>query len=230
MFNRWLADHHANTKYLAGYGMSEFASVATLNLRKACKVGSVGIPLVHANVKITDPESGEELRYSNPGEICICAPNTMIGYFNDREETEKTVSVDESGHRWMHTGDIGYVDTDGFIFVVGRLKRVYLTRADDGSIVKIYPTYIEDTIMGDDAVINCGVIARKHEEKLHIPIAFVTLHGNQKENIIGRLMVLAQNELPEYDRPEIITIIDSMPMTPSGKIDYRVLEEMAKEM
>ena len=229
-FNRWLADHHASTKYLAGYGMSEFASVATLNLRKACKSGSVGIPLVHANIKITDPESGEEQRFSNQGEICICAPNTMIGYFNDKEETDKAIEVDEFGRRWMHTGDIGYVDPDGFLFVVGRLKRVYLTRADDGSIVKMYPTYIEDIIIGDASVVNCGVIAQEHAEKLHTPIAFVTLNESKKDDAADRLMSLARSELPEYDYPEKIFILDSMPMTPSGKIDYLALEEMAKEM
>ena len=225
-FNRWLSDHHAKTRYFAGYGMSEFASVAALNMKGAYKQGSVGIPLVYANIKVVDPVSCEIKKYNETGEICICAPNTMREYLKDPEATAKAIEIDEAGRRWMHTGDLGYVDMDGFVFIVGRLKRVYLTRSTDGSIVKIYPQRIEDIIKSNPLVENCGVITQKDEERINYPI--VTIKEDHDKDIIEQLKALACRELPEYDCPEQFFILDTMPMTASGKIDYRALEKMAK--
>ena len=229
-FNEFLKAHHSNTQYLSGYGMSEFASVVTMNMRYAYKQGSVGIPLVKANVRVVDTDSGKELKYGESGELCFAAPNTMIGYYKNSSATDATIETDHKGKRWLHTADVGYVDEDGFIYIIGRLKRVYLSQTESGGILKIYPTRIENVILQNPYVKSCGVIVRKDSERLNVPVAFITVKDNLSDDsssILAELRTLIEQELPEYDRPDSINIIHEMPLTPSGKINYRTLENEA---
>lgn len=229
-FNQFLKDHQSPTQYFHGYGMTEFASVVALNIEKACKLGSVGIPLVYANVKVLDVDTHEELPYGKQGELCFCTPNIMLEYYKNPNATAKAIEVDDSGNRWMHTEDVGYVDTDGFIFVVGRLKRVYVTQDKDSAIVKIYPQRIEDVLASDPRVENCAVICQPDAVRIHIPIAFVSIKAGADEpeaELMNRLTVLAKENLPEYDIPAHIYILDALPTTSNGKVDYRALESLA---
>lgn len=230
-FNETLKSRHARTKYMTGYGMSEFASVVTLNMDQAYCFGSLGVPLAKVNVKIADTETGEELPYHQVGELYIDAPNTMIGYYGKASDTNAVIQTDESGHRWMHTGDLASVDENGFVYFHGRRKRIYLTKTGEGDILKIYPQRIEDTLLKHPSLENCGVIAAPDQARINVPVCYVLLKSEQQDRseLLRQLTDLARAELPEHLQPAAIHILDTMPMTPSGKIDYRALEQLAAQ-
>lgn len=230
-FNCFLKDHHSPMRYIPGYGMTEFCSTVTSNMFKAYKQGSVGIPMVSTNVKVVDTDTGTELPYNQTGELCFCCPNTMIGYYKDQEATKKAIEIDADGNRWMHTEDLGYVDEDGFVFIVGRIKRIYVVRSATGDYFKIYPQMIENIILHDPVVEYCGTVVVSDKQRVNIPIVFVSLrdHTIDKKAVLCRLYELVKKELPEYDQPREVEILDRMPMTQSGKIDYQILEKMARE-
>ena len=129
---------------------------------------------------------------------------------------------------------MGFVDEDGFVHYVGRIKRSYLTKVidGDGTLYKIFPQRIEECIEQLDEVNICGVIIRKDDARLHIPEAYVVLPGkNTKEkNVIEKIWTAVKEEMPEHSWPESIHVIDAMPMTPSGKIDYRALEQLTRDI
>ena len=105
-----------------GYGMSELSAAASFCVGDIHKPRSVGIPSVTTTVGIFDRDTGEELGYNQRGEICVTGPSMMKSYFNAPEETAHVMRVHEDGKTWIHSGDIGYIDEDGFLFVIGRMK------------------------------------------------------------------------------------------------------------
>lgn len=232
-FNSFLEMHKAQTKYLNGYGMSEFCSAVTTNQRKAYKFGSLGIPFVFSAAKIIDTNTNNELPYGAEGEICFSTPSMMLGYYKNAEATEKIIEIDESGKRWLHTGDLGYIDEDGFVFIKGRLKRIYTTKMSDGMIYKLFCQRIEDVITDHPSIKICAAVAQPDPERQNVPVVFAVMDESlnmpykEKQTIIAEM---SRKELPEHMQPVSIFILDSMPMTQSGKIDYRALEKKLEEM
>ena len=154
----------------------------------------------------------------------------MLGYFKNPEATDEIIRKDDEGVLWIKTGDLGYIDEDGFVFVTGRIKRIYMSRANDGFAYKLFPQRIEETLLTDSEVESCGVIVQEDEERMNVALAFVTLKDKKPDQklcdrIRSNLFELARRELPEHEQPADIRIIPTMPLTPSGKIDYRELEE-----
>ena len=231
--NQYLQDCACTVKYSAGYGMTEFSAVVTVNSNSARKIGTIGIPLVKCNVRITDLETHEEKKINEVGEMLFCTPSQMQGYINCEEENKKIIEDFGDGNKWIHTGDLGFVDEDGFVHYVGRIKRIYLTKiiGGDGTLYKIFPQRIEESIERLDDVKICGVVVRKDDIRLHIPTAYVVLSNEsiKAENAIKTIWENVRGELPEQDWPESILILNTMPMTPSGKIDYQALEKLAEE-
>lgn len=228
--NIFLNEHNSPTRYTSGYGMTESTSVICLNTNHAYKEGSAGIPLPTVNVKVMDGDI--EQPYNEIGELCFDSPSVMQGYHKEPKATADVLEIDASGNRWLHTGDLGYVDEDGFVYVTGRLKRIYAVFGKDKNLYKLFPQRIEEFIAAMPGVMSCGVIVREDPEKAHIAIAFVVVNNPQKNNeaVISEIMDAIKQELPEHLRPESIHIIESMPLTASGKIDYRALEKEAAEM
>lgn len=145
--NQFLIGHNAKFRIAQGYAMSETsactAASARLENKTIYKKGTVGIPLVHTNIKIVDPDTGEVLKYGQNGEICIHAPCTMMEYFKQPEETGNVLKQHDDGLLWVHTGDIGSMDEDGFITISGRIKRMILT-FENGVCHKVFPKLLED--------------------------------------------------------------------------------------
>ncbi len=127
----------------------------------------------------------------------------------------------------MRTGDLGCIDQDGFLYIKGRIKRIYMTKGDDGVIYRIFPQRIEELFLTSEKVYLCGVIVKKDNSKLGIAVDFVELREgmNNVAGIKEELMDMAKRDLPEHMHPAEIRIIEHMPMPASGKIDYRKLEE-----
>ena len=229
-FNKYLYRHNSSAKYLCGYGMTETASALTTNCNEVNKFGSVGIPFFMVNVKVIDTNTGEELEYDNEGELHFSTPNMMIGYFKNEKATEEVLYKDSMGNTWIRSGDLGYVDRDGFVYVTGRIKRICFTRAKDGFSYKLFPQRIEEILQAESDIEKCGVITKEDEQRINVAVAFVTLKDKEmpqeiRETIRMRLFDVAARELPEHEQPADIIIIDTIPVTPSGKMDYQALKD-----
>ncbi len=220
-------DRGADLYTIVGYGMTEFCGTVTTGCNRPHKESSVGLPLPLSNIKIVDVETGNELPVGKVGEIWLSSPTLMMGYINAPEESAKVLIQDPDGTRWMKTGDLGYVDEDGFVFIAGRIKRIYLTKDSDDIIYKLFPDYIETVICEIDEVASCGVVPRKVDEETSEPVAFVVMKEDSKvqpEDILKH----CQNRLAVYMVPKEIHFLDAMPATAVGKTDYAQLEKRLK--
>lgn len=222
---------HGCTMHLSkGYSMTEASSTATISFENANKVGSNGIPLCKTVVSTFDMETAAELTYGEEGELCIQTPTMMLGYYGKQAETEFILKEHADGTVWIHTGDVGTVDEDGFINVSGRAKRIII-RYDAW---KVFPTHIENVVLQHDFVENCCVVGMEDKQHMQgkLPVVFVVC--NQKyegdnEYLASEIMALCGDQLPEYAQPVDIRFVESLPLTSIGKIDYRALESLLEE-
>ena len=221
----------ANTRLYICLGSTEMIAGATIMYDSCYVPDSVGIPMVRVNCKIADPQSGCELSYFEEGEICFSGETMMLGYYNNSEATDEIVRTDEHGTRWLHTGDLGYMDENGALYVTGRIKRIHMTKGNDGNITKIFPDRIEKAVYMHPAVDLCCVVGVPDQMRINYPKAFVVLKekGLDNNNITEEIRQICRENLPDYMVPDEIEYRDDLPRTPRGKIDYRALEEMAKE-
>lgn len=206
--------------------MTELCSGVAISMGNCNKSGTVGVPLVGNNVKVICPENNEELRYNEKGEICISAPTIMLGYQNNEAETKKVIEIDKNGVKWVHTGDLGYVDEDGYLYIIDRIKRMIIR--PDGH--NVFPAVIEQVLFCHDAVADCCVVGMKdiNGSSGKWPAAHIVLKANYKEKksmVISELQKLMQDKLPERDKAEKIFFHERLPLTSIGKIDYRALEK-----
>ena len=230
--NRFLKEHNApeEVKYACGYGMSEVSSSACANNNKLYKKGSLGLPLPLTNVKIIDEDTGEELPLGQTGEICFSTPSIMLGYFKNEEATREIVEVDDDGQKWIHTGDLGSMDEDGFLFYRGKLKRIYLVVSPTIGSMKLFPKHLEDLLEEDSAIDRCAVVASPDPVRGFVPEVFITRSPESNEDssdLIERICDLITRQLPDHYNPKAIRIMDILPRTASGKVDYKELERQA---
>ena len=226
--NAFLDEHKTPNRVIKGYGMTEQCSLAAACVNEINAEGSVGIPLPQNVIAIFNPETGEELTYNQKGEVCLCGPTTMIGYFDNETATNEVIRIHDDGRRWIHSGDLGYMTEDGLLFIDGRIKRMIIRH--DG--FKVFPTQIEKVILNDQSIRAACVVGVSDDEHAQgkLPVAFIVINdATQKDTSIAKAKALCSEELPEYAQPIRIKVIKEMPLTPIGKVDYRTLEEMAKE-
>lgn len=224
--NDFLKKHKAKIKLTKGYGMTEITSSATYTFENSNKIGSVGIPLVNTNVKIVDIETGKEVQYNEEGEICFSTPTLMNGYYKNSEETKQAIFYDESNNQWIKTGDLGYIDQDGNLFVTGRIKRMFLTIGNDKSLTKAFPFRIEKVIEESPFVEKCVVVGMNHPTKNKVPKAYIILKQGIKcdDTVISEIDNLCQKCLRETLLPYEYNIVEKLPVTSIGKIDLNKLE------
>lgn len=225
--NRYLHKHGFQGDYAQGYGMTELAATVCTDIPSAGRVGTVGIPLPLVNIKVVAKDN-EELSCGEEGEICISSPSMMLGYYNNQEETDRIIRIDDNGERWIYTGDIGSVDEDGFLHLKGRIKRIYITRDTKQNVCKLFPSEIENKLKEITDVVECGVVVKSDVERENVAVAFVTVKaGVDKTHIENVLMEHARHNLIDYMVPEKIIILDELPHTKGNKVDYRELERRA---
>ena len=227
--NDFFADHNCEWKICQGYGMTEAGSgVALCSCNDHYKSGSVGIPFPHTTISTFDIDTRDEMSTGEVGEICISGPSVMAGFYKNPDATNNVIQVHKDGRKWMHTGDLGRIDSDGNLFITGRLKRM-ITRYDG---FKVFPATIEEKIMAHAAIAKCCVVGQDdpRSEGGQLPVAFLVLQENlhSKEYIIDEIKQLCENALPEYAWPVQYYIRDNIPLTPVGKVDYRALEKEAE--
>ena len=206
--------HQGGCRYVLtkAYGMTETAGVISFTPQGSEKQyvqGFSGKPVTCYEVKTFDDE------------ICVRSEMKFLGYYQNEEATQQLVQTHADGRQWLHTGDIGYLDDKGNIFVIGRKKRMIVRH--DGS--KVFPVEIEDCLMQHPSVTACAVVPMQdpdHSES-HLPKAFVVLKDSDTQATIKELMAYCEANLPIHLVPAAIEFIDALPMNGNGKVDYKKL-------
>lgn len=227
-FNEFIHSKGAKINITKGYGMTEVCATALTEYNHCNKIGSVGIPLFKNCVMIYDNEKKTEMTYGEIGEVCISSPSFMLGYKDEVEATNELIRIHPDATKWLHTGDLGYIDEDGFLFLVGRMKRIILTsRPSEGVAYKVFPNIPEGIIMKHDAVHQVCVVGAMDGINEVLKAYVVLNHDRQDEEkqIEEALIKMCEEELPDYSRPTFYEFRTELPLTPAGKVDFKVLEE-----
>ena len=225
--SEFLKKHNAYDYLRIGSGLTECASSNSFMVDKENFIPtSAGIPLVKNNNAIVEVGTNKELPYNNVGEIVINSPTTMMKYINNPSETEKVLKHHEDGKTWIHSGDLGYIDKNGLLYLVGRMKDI-IFRPDGHNV---YPLKIEEVISSHYAVKNCLVVGIPCLENSNglIPTAYIVLedeYAYEKDRVLSEIIELNNKELPERDGALAFYIKDELPLTPVGKLDRKGLEE-----
>lgn len=225
-FDTFLADHGADVRIREGYGATECVTASCLTPFHQEVEGSIGLPYPDTYYKICKVGTEEEVPYGEDGEICLTGPTVMMGYLNHPEDNAKTLRKHEDGHTWLHTGDLGYMNEDGFIFFKQRIKRMIIT-----SGYNVYPSQLENIIDGHEAVQLSCVIGVKDPVKMQKIKAFVVLREGYSPSAetLASLKEHCRKNIAKYAMPYDIEIRKSLPKTLVGKVAYTVLEKEEAE-
>jgi len=196
-----------------GYGLTETSPVTHMADPAQPKPGSVGFPLPNTECRIADLESGATLDAGERGEVCIRGPQTMKGYLDRPDATAAMID----GESWLHTGDIGYVDADGHLFIVDRLKELIKFKG-----LQVAPAELEAVLLAHPAIADAAVIPSPDEEAGEVPKAFVVLRG---EAAPEEILAFVAARVAPYKRVRHLEVVEQIPKSASGKILRRVLVE-----
>lgn len=204
-----------------GYGNNECLGAAIVSPMFSNKPGSIGIPMKDVDLKIIDPDTSETLQPLKVGELYISSDNIFVEYLGNPDETKKIKEIDENGKQWVRTGDLGYIDNDGYIILQGRNRRVINKEA-----FKISPDTIEEVICSLPFVKECVVVGVNDEKSLSVPMAFIVLKNNSLnfDELVEQIKQKCIEDLPEYEIPSYFEQLDKIPYTPNDKQDFRLLE------
>ena len=198
-----------------GYGLSEGSCASTLNPYDGVrKPGTVGLPLPGQEVRVVDTE-GNPVPQGERGEIVIRGANVMRGYLNRPEDTAKTI-VDG----WLHTGDVGIFDEDGYLRIVDRIKDMIIRGGEN-----IYPKEIETVLYSHDGVHEAAVVGRPDDVLGEVVVAYVSVRPGATVRV-EELDALCAERLAKYKRPVAIELLDELPKNPVGKIDKPALRKL----
>ena len=224
--NKFIRSHGIQNDVVQGYGMTETTGPTVAGVMGTGIPGAIGIPLPGNDMKIVSVDTKEEVPFGEVGEICISGPVVMPGYLDNEKETNEMLEKDEKGKIWVHTGDLGYVNEDGILYYVQRLKRMLIV-----SGYNVYPSHVENVLMEHPAVLNCGVIGIPHPYKVQVPKAFIVLNSGYKaDNALKKeIKEYCEKNLAFYMIPKEFVFRESLPKTMIGKVNYRELEKEEKE-
>jgi len=224
--DQFLKTHGAKTELRCGYGLTECSGACVLNPKGKYRDNSIGVPLPDMAFKIVKIGTTKEANYMEDGEICVSGPTVMMGYLNNDEETNKVKVKHKDGKIWLHTGDIGCMDKDGFVYYKQRLKRMIIS-----SGYNIYPSYIESIIKENKYVDTCVVVGIPHPYKKQVAKAYIVLKEgiNVTTNIKKEIKKHCEDNLVRYSWPYEYEYRKELPKTLVGKVAYRELEKSDKK-
>ena len=220
--DRFLYNHNSIVQIREGYGTTECVTASCLTPPTLHKEGSIGIPFPDTYYKIVDPDTDRELPFGEEGEIVIAGPSVMMEYLDMPEETAHTLRKHSDGLTWLYTGDLGKMDSDGFIYFKGRIKRMIIS-----SGYNIYPAQMENIFDAHEKVqMNC-VIGVPDSYKMEKVKVFVMLKEGvpANEETKNELFDYARKHVAKYAMPYDIEFREKLPTTLVGKVAYRQLEE-----
>ncbi len=212
-------------KVAEGFGMTESCSLGICNpVRGIKKVGAIGLPYPSVRVKIVDLVSGDaEMPVGEPGEIIIHGPNIMKGYHNKPKETANALRKHD-GLIYMHTGDVGYMDADGYIFIIDRIKDMVIVGG-----FKVFSTEVEAKFYQHPAVMMCAIVGvpnpeRPGSELVKLVVQKSAVYADRSDDEIkAELTAFARDNLAPYKVPKIIEIVEALPLTRVGKVDKKAI-------
>ncbi len=218
----FLKERGATIQVREGYGTTECVTASCLTPVDYYREGSIGIPFPDTYYKIVIPNTNEEAPVKQMGEICLTGPTLMKEYINNPKETSQTLRVHEDGEMYLHTGDLGYMDEDGFIYFVQRLKRMIVTNG-----YNVYPSQIENIIDSHEAVSFSTVIGVKDDIKMQKVKAFIVLKPDftPTDEIKASIKEHCEKNIAKYALPSEYEYRDDLPKTLVGKVAYRQLEK-----
>lgn len=204
-----------------GFGLSEASPVThSTPLFGVRKQGTVGLPMPDTDIKVVDIESGtRDLPFGEAGELCICGPQVMKGYWNQPEETAHALRIHADGRTWLHTGDIAVIDTDGYTRIVQRKKDTIIV---DG--FNVYPSEVEAVLMQHPAIRLAAAIGVPDAYHGEVVRACVVFHAGQAATP-DEVLEYCRGLLAPYKIPVHVDVRESLPLTTVGKVLYRVLRE-----
>jgi len=203
---------------IQGYGMTELSPVSHLTPPGWFKPGSVGVTAPGTQTRIVDPLTGADLGIGQEGEICVRGPQVMSGYLNNPQATADTVDED----RWLHTGDLGYLDADGHLYVVDRLKELIKYKG-----FQVPPAELEAVLLRHPDVADTAVIGLPDDEAGEIPVGYVVLRPGAATSP-EEIMRFVAGEVASYKQIRRLEVIDAIPKSAAGKILRRVLRDSAR--
>lgn len=218
----FLKEHGSAEQVREGYGTTECVTASCLTPRFRYKEGSIGIPFPDTYYKIVVPTTHDEVPYGTIGEICIAGPTVMMGYMDNPQETMSTLQEHEDGLVWVHTGDLGLMDEEGFIYFKQRLKRMIVT-----SGYNVYPSQVENVIDSHPDVLVNTVIGVKDDYRMQRVKAFVVPKQGiaPSEELKASILAHCASNLPKYAIPRELEFRTELPKTLVGKVAYTKLEE-----
>ncbi|MBQ4338681.1 MAG: AMP-binding protein [Clostridia bacterium] len=220
--NNFLKAHNSDIKICEGYGMTEGLAALCLSVGDDYKSRTIGKPLIGTEMCIVEPGTINVLPADTDGELCVSGPTVMIGYRNNKQETDNTLRVHEDGKVWLHTGDMAAIDADGFVHYKLRIKRMMIT-----SGFNVYPTQIESVIEELDFVDKCVVVAIPHQYKKEVAKAFIVLKNGKEKSAEteNEIREYCKKKLMHYSVPYRYEFVDLLPKTAYNKIDFMKLQK-----
>lgn len=227
--NEFARKHRIGDCMTYGYGMTENGSGASTRFDlRTSSPGGAGIPMLNNVISIFDPTTNKELTYNEEGEICVLSSTFMLGYYNDLDSTNAVLKKHDDGNIWLHSGDLGYMDQNGHLFIKGRIKRVISLYTAN----KIFPSELEALIEMIDEVDRAIVVPE--EDNLHPgfvkPCVFITLNKKISKKELQNKIVEVLRGLPDYTKIDTIHLREKLPTTDIGKVDLKGLEEEAMRL
>ena len=217
-----LKEHGSTAEVRVGYGLTEATAATCLTPTGAYREGSIGIPFPDTYYKIVKPGTHERVKNGVDGEICISGPTVMTGYINNPDETVQALQVHRDGRTWLHTGDIGCMDDDGYVYFKQRLKRVIVSNG-----YNLYPTYIENVLNSHPSILTSTVVGIPHPKKVEVAKAYIVLKEGVKQNreLVKEIKTYCENNLSAYSIPAEYEFRTSLPKTLVGKVAYTKLND-----
>lgn len=221
-FSSFILERGAPRGVMKGYGMTEVAGPFCSSTHSCSQM----IPFPGSEVMICDTQTSEELAYGQEGEICVSGMALMDGYL-DVPSNEAGIMFERNGIRWMRTGDLGRIDGNGHFEILGRLKRLLWAVGNDGIPLRVYPVEIEEVLAQHPCVSQCAVVGKKCGDGYEIEAFVVPEHAVLNSDLETQLGNHCSTLLSAHAFPKRFHLVDSLPLTPVGKVDYRKLEAMA---
>ena len=224
--NNYLKKGGSSEQMTEAYGLTECLSAACISPFFAHKKGSTGLPLPDNEIKICKIGSHEEVPRGEDGEICITGPTQMKGYYKNEAETNIALQLHDDGKKWLHTGDIGYMDDDGYLYYRQRHCKMIIT-----SGYNVYPSQIEEVINECNGVVQSCVVGipdRTLGQRIVAVIQPVDININQDE-LRKRIIEKCEQNVADFSMPREIIFREALPKTAMGKVNFKLLtEELSK--